>query len=87
MRDSVTYRCASMLLVLLAASGCAGTAPTGESPPEPGLIHCLGGSTPEAEKSRALTLRWGECERKAPQRAVILIRWPRQPRPSEAGVV
>ena len=52
-----------------------------------GLIHCLGGSTPEAEKSRALTLRGGECECKAPQRAVILIRWQPQPRPSEEEVV
>ena len=37
MRDSVTHRCASMLLALLAASGCAGTTPAGESPPGPHL--------------------------------------------------
>lgn len=30
MRDFVTHRCASMLLALLVASGCAGTAPSGE---------------------------------------------------------
>lgn len=37
MRDSVNHRCASMLLALLAASGCAGTTPAGESPPGPHL--------------------------------------------------
>jgi hypothetical protein len=52
-----------------------------------GLIHCLGASSREVEESRALASSWGECERKDPQRAVILIRRQPQPWPSEERVV